>query len=68
VVINRADTGDRRVHDYCAANRIPVLAEIPDDRAVAEAYSRGQIACQAVPSLRSRFTALLEQLPWEACP
>lgn len=68
VVINRADAGDGRVRDYCDQNRIPVLAEIPDDRAVAEAYSRGQIICQAVPAMRSRIAALLERLTCEGCP
>jgi len=68
VVSHRADAGDRRVNDYCKANRIPVLAEIPDDRAGAEAYSRGQIIYQAVPSLHHRFTALLEHVQREERP
>jgi MinD superfamily P-loop ATPase len=62
VVINRADAGDGRVREYCDRNRIPVLAEILDDRSVAEAYSRGQIICQAVPAFRGRMAALLGQL------
>ena len=32
VVINRAGAGDGRVHDYCAAEGLEILAEIPDDR------------------------------------
>ena len=68
VVINRADAGDNRVRAYCDQNRIPVLAEIPDDRAVAEAYSRGQVICQAVPTMRSRIAALLERLTREGRP
>ncbi len=62
VVINRADVGDSRVRGYCDQNRIPVLAEIPDDRAVAEAYSRGQVICQAVPAMRSRIADLLDRI------
>jgi MinD superfamily P-loop ATPase len=68
VVINRADAGDGRVRDYCDQNRIPVLAEIPDDRKVAEAYSRGQLICQAASAMRSRLAALLERLTCEGCP
>jgi MinD superfamily P-loop ATPase len=68
VVINRADAGDGRVRDYCDRSRIPVLAEIPDDRAVAEAYSRGQLICQAVPALRSRIAALLARVNGEGHP
>ena len=43
VVINRAGIGDEAVAAFCRAERIEVLAEIPDDRRVAEAYSRGEM-------------------------
>lgn len=49
VVINRADSGDQRVRDFCAAETIPILLEIPDDRRVAEAYSRGHMAVRVLP-------------------
>ena len=52
VVINRADSGDLRVREFCAAAQIPVLQELPDDRRVAEAYSRGQIAVHVLPEWR----------------
>ncbi|MBN1394644.1 MAG: ATP-binding protein [Pirellulales bacterium] len=60
VVVNRADAGDREVWDYCRRQRIDVLAEIPDDRGVAEAYSRGELAAQAVPHVAERIRKLLE--------
>ena len=58
VVINRADCGDRRVRAFCAAEGIPVLLELPDDRRVAEAYSRGQMAVQVLPEWRKLFLDL----------
>ena len=58
VVINRADVGDARVTDYCAVERIPVLLEIPDDRRIAVAYSRGELAIDAVPETRVLFERL----------
>ncbi len=58
VVINRSDIGDDRVRRYCEENQIPVLAEIPDDRRIAEAYSRGETAIAAVPEARESFTRL----------
>lgn len=60
VVVNRADAGDREVWDYCRQERIDILAEIPDDRAVAEAYSRGELAAKAVPQVAERMRELLE--------
>jgi MinD superfamily P-loop ATPase len=58
VIINRADCGDGRVDDYCRTEAIPVLLRIPDDRRVAEAYSRGESIVVALPGLRSAFPVL----------
>lgn len=62
VVVNRAGTGNGKVRAYCAKRRIPVLAEIPDDRAVAEAYSRGEMIARTVPGYAERFAELLDRL------
>jgi MinD superfamily P-loop ATPase len=62
VAINRADTGDREVWSYCRRQRIDILAEIPDDRAVAEAYSRGEIVVESVPQVAKCIRSLLETL------
>jgi MinD superfamily P-loop ATPase len=62
VVINRADAGDGRVRDYCRKQRIEVLAEIPDDRLVAEAYSRGEMIAETVPGFADRLQRLLERM------
>jgi len=62
VVINRADVGDGETREYCQSRGIRILAEIPDDRRVAEAYSRGFLACQTVPEFRERLENLLSQV------
>lgn len=62
VVINRAGSGDERVHDYCAAEGLEILMEIPDDRRVAEAYARGIVAVEAVPELRTQFERLAARI------
>ncbi|HUS46718.1 MAG TPA: ATP-binding protein [Phycisphaerae bacterium] len=62
VVINRADIGDGQTRRYCDLQRIGVLAEIPDDRQLAEAYSRGEMACEAKPELRGLFSELLRRI------
>ena len=41
VVVNRSGAGDGRLVEYCAREGLPVLAVIPDDRKIAEAYARG---------------------------
>jgi len=62
VVINRADIGDDGVTRYCENNGINVLLSIPDDRRIAEAYSRGRLAIEAVPEYREVFLALAESI------
>lgn len=65
VVINRVGVGDDRVHRYCQEQNIPVLLEIPDDRRIAEAYSRGELMVEALPEYRVLFQGLMEKI---ACP
>ena len=62
VVINRCDIGDDRVTEYCRGEQVPILLEIPDDRRIAEAYSRGRILVDAMPELRSLFAALWQTI------
>jgi MinD superfamily P-loop ATPase len=62
VVLNRADVGDRKVQEYCRREGIEILAEIPDDRRVAEAYSKGLLACEEVPEFSRSLEELLTQL------
>jgi len=58
VVINRVGIGDDRVHVFCSKENIPMLLEIPDDRRIAEAYSRGELAVEALPEYRLTFENL----------
>jgi len=58
VVVNRAGSGDERVQAYCRTEGIPLLAEIPDDRRIAEAYSRGDLAVEALPEYATLFQKL----------
>jgi len=62
VVINRADVGDDETARYCQEQNIDILAEIPDDRKVAEAYSRGEMACDAIPEYQNIYRELLAKL------
>jgi len=66
VVINRADLGDRETHLYCGSNDIEILSEIPDDRKIAEAYSRGELAGEVLPDYRRIFEALLGRIELKA--
>ncbi|MCL6447358.1 MAG: ATP-binding protein [Armatimonadetes bacterium] len=66
VVVNRHDSENSLARDFCRAKGLKILAEIPDDRRVAEAYSRGDLAFSSVPGYRERFFALLDAVEKEA--
>lgn len=61
-VVNRAGIGDGRVNGFCRSRGLPILLEIPFDRRIAEAYSRGQPLVAAFPEYRVRFRRLGEEL------
>lgn len=57
-VINRAGMGDDSVKNFCEEKGIPIWAEIPYDRAIAEAYSHGEVIVEALEPLRDTFHEL----------
>lgn len=61
VVVNRAGSGDDKTMLFCKESGID-MTEIPDSRKVAEAYSRGESAFNAVPEFRNIFTGLLNKI------
>ncbi len=62
VIINRSDTGDNRVKEYCVSEHIDVSMEIRDDRKVAEGYSRGDTLLETLPELKTEFIKLFENI------
>jgi MinD superfamily P-loop ATPase len=62
VVVNRADLGDRAVWRYCRQQGVEILAEIQDDRTIAEAYSRGEVISEALPALYPVLSSLLKRV------
>lgn len=62
VIINRVGNGDNRVHDFCQKENIRIVMEIPDDRKIAEAYSRGILMVNAFPQYRKLFEGLTENI------
>lgn len=61
VVVNRVGIGDERVKTFCREENIPILLEIPDDRRIAEVYSKGSLIVEALPEYRGLFQSLAEK-------
>jgi MinD superfamily P-loop ATPase len=62
VVVNRHGAGDERVRSYCRDEGMEILAEIPDDRRVAEVYSRGGLVAEELPEYRGLYEKLLDEI------
>lgn len=62
LVINRAGIGNRDVYAYCRESDLEILAEIPDDRRIAELYSRGEAAGDHLEDVYNLFCGLLERV------
>src|SRR4030042_6803011 len=62
LIINRSDMGDDKVSKYAAQESIPIMMEIPFDRAIAEAYSRGELIVERMPEWRERFIGLYRRI------
>ena len=62
LVINRSDMGDEKVKAYAADENLPILMEIPFDRRIAEAYSRGDMIVDVMPEWKAKFQELYEKI------
>ena len=68
VVVNRAGAGNLEVHEYCEAEGIEIWLEIPDDRRIAELYSRGEPAVRTMPELERELSHLAARLAEKVVP
>lgn len=62
LVVNRSDIGDDQVKDYAKEEDVPILLEIPFDRRIAEAYSKGELLIEVMPEWKGRFLKLHDQI------
>ena len=62
LVINRSDLGDDKVKAYAKLENLPVLMEIPYDRRIAEAYSKGEMIVEAMPDWKAKFIGLYQKI------
>lgn len=62
VVINRSGIGDEAVMRYCQQEGIDIALEIPNDRRIAEAYSRGVMMIEVMSECAVKFSQLYEHI------
>ncbi|MFO7660260.1 MAG: ATP-binding protein [Candidatus Cloacimonadaceae bacterium] len=62
VVVNRYGIGNEDVFQYCESQNIPVWAKLPNQRAIAELYSSGEVIYNKIPEFKKGMDAILSEL------
>ena len=62
VVLNRYGIGNDDVLDYCSRENVPVLAKLPNDRKVAELYSRGKLVYREIDNFKEQLELVYDYL------
>jgi len=60
VVINRFGIGNDDVIDYCGQEGIEILAKLPNDRRIAELYSRGELIYPKIPAFKAELQKIAD--------
>ncbi len=66
VVVNRAGLGNSEIYEYCNAKNLDILAEIPYERQIAEAYANGIIISESSDKMKHIFLELAEKIKQKA--
>lgn len=62
VVLNKCDSGDHKVEEYCEKNNIPILLSIPLDKEIAVAYSKGIPIVKINSFYEQKFIQLFQKI------
>ncbi|MFP3871473.1 MAG: P-loop NTPase [Candidatus Aenigmatarchaeota archaeon] len=66
VIVNRAEYRDEDLKEYCEEEELEIIGEIPDDRAIAEAYSDGKMIVEEFEEYERLFENLARNILEEA--
>jgi MinD superfamily P-loop ATPase len=62
LLINRSDIGNDEVKRFAKKENLPILMEIPFERQIAEAYSKGRLIVEEMPEWKKHFLNLYDQI------
>ncbi len=62
VIVNRAEYKDESLKEYCQKEDLKIIGEIPDDREIAETYSRGDMIVDELEDYVGIFRELAEKI------
>ncbi|MFP4001358.1 MAG: 4Fe-4S binding protein [Thermoplasmata archaeon] len=62
VIVNRAEYKDDRLKEYCEEENLEIIGEIPDDREIAETYSKGDMIVEELDEYKGTFKEIARTL------
>jgi len=62
IIVNRAEYRNADLKEYLRSEQLEVMGEIPDDRKVAEIYSRGDIVVNKLPQYKELFENIVDKI------
>ncbi|MFH2068319.1 MAG: P-loop NTPase [Candidatus Omnitrophota bacterium] len=62
IIVNRAEYKDAALKEYCLKEELDIIGEIPDQRRIAESYSRGEMAVEKFPEIKKMFETLGDKI------
>ena len=62
IIINRYGIGNDGVIEYCQKEKINILAKLPNDRKIAELYSRGELIYPHIPEFASELNKVADHI------
>lgn len=62
VAVNRADYRDNNLKEYLSREELRLVAEIPDDRKIAETYSTGDLVIEKLPQYKKLFEEIADEI------
>jgi MinD superfamily P-loop ATPase len=62
VLINRSDMHNTDAENFCNKRNVMIAGKIPDDRRIAEAYSKGKMIINEIPEINTIFQSLWERI------
>jgi MinD superfamily P-loop ATPase len=62
IIVNRAEYLNNTLKEYCKSEQLEIIGEIPDERRIAESYSRGELAIEKFPELKTKFKSIADKI------
>ena len=62
IIVNRAEYRNDDLKKYLRSEKLEVMGEIPDDRNIAEIYSRGDIVVEKIPQYKELFEKITNRI------